>query len=152
LPARGRFGSPNSMRAAEKMGIFDDVAALVNSRERVAKLKIHVRQKAMLRVTRADADGAGISFLNVKVHICERGIKCSRIGVRNLFAGISRTATSEIKDDFLPRWIPEAGGIFRQNNCWPFDAIADEPDCRPDVNRVADSIISRREKDNSLPG
>ena len=53
------------MAAAEKADVLDDVAALVNSRERWAKAEIHMRQKAMLSITGAHTHRPQIAILNL---------------------------------------------------------------------------------------
>src|ERR1700719_629011 len=75
LPSRRRLAGPYSVLPAMKVQIDGYVSAIVNSRKGRAEIKIHVRQIAMLGISRAHAGGAGISVLNFYIDVAHRGIK-----------------------------------------------------------------------------
>src|ERR1700688_3695784 len=150
LPSGRGFASPYSILPAVKVQIDGDVTAIVNSRQRRAEIKIHVRQIGMLGISRAHASGAGISVLNFYVDVAHCGIKRSWIcvwGTRRCFqfrfADVlksSGTRTSE--KHHVRRSLLKAGGIPRQHKSRASCAETDEANTGPDVNRPAQAITA----------
>src|SRR3974390_244038 len=150
LPARGRLARPDSVLAVEEMQIVSDVAAVMNSRERGTEVKIDVRDIAMLRVTRANGDRAGIAVLNFEVHVAERGIKCARAGVRGrerraVFCGTSPREENHVFGTLLKTFC-----VGAKDEHGTRLAKTENANAGPNVDGASDAIAAGGQKHNTL--
>src|SRR5262249_46023264 len=83
LPARRRLGRPDTIAAAKKANVFDNVACLVNRCLRCSKVKIDVSQKAVLGIARANGHRSGIAVLELNVHVGKRRVERPGVRVRD---------------------------------------------------------------------
>ena len=137
------------------MNILDHIAAFVNAGQRGAEMEIHVRQETMLGIVRPHDDRARISFPDLDINICNRGIKSAGVGVRDrtvVSLRISRAPAGEKDHELLLRRISITRRVGGQDNHRTFGTVANQPDAGPDINGIADVILPRREQNNSLAG
>ena len=147
LPPRRRFAGPDAILTSIKMHVLSDVATIVNPRKTRADVKIHVRQKAMLCVMSAYSHSAWISRLNFKVDVADCGIERSwvRIGWRVVGMGTRAREEHHISGPLL-----KTRRVCRKHESGPRFAKADQPNSRPDINSLSQTIAASRNEQNAL--
>src|SRR5579864_1038350 len=109
-------------------------------------MKIHVREKRMLRYMEAHCDRRWIAVSDLEVDVAHCRIKRIRIGIGHVVVRRYRSGRGKCNSVAGPRMLvrcqarehyhhahalPETWGIWRQYEHWARDAIANEPDTRP---------------------
>src|ERR1700738_4539116 len=159
LPSWSRFQGPDSVLAAEEMHILGDVAAVVNSSQAGTYVKVNVRQKAMLGIVGAHANGARISLLNVKINVTERRVERARARILWDIVVMGRRALAELA--FVPRTaagkenhvsgpLLKACAAWTQHKCRPSTAVTNHSDPRPNIDGFRQTVTSGRNKNDAL--
>src|SRR5882762_7629404 len=159
LPSWRRFPGPDSVLAAKEMHVLRDVAAVVNTSQARTYVKVNVRQKAMLGIVGAHANGARISVLNLKINVTERRVERARArilwdivvtGRRALvkFAFVPRTTTG--KENHVSGPLLKACGVWTQHKCGPSTAVTNHSDARPNIDCFRETVMSGRNKNDAL--
>src|SRR5580658_1099492 len=147
LPSRGRLAGPDAVLAAVKMDVFGDVAAIVNARKSRADVKIHMREEAMLGIVGAYAYSTRISDLNFDVDIADRRIE--RAGVRIRWIDI-RARSAAREEHHVGGPLLKARRVSGKHKCGPQSAKTDQPDSRPDIDRLGQTVAAGRNEQNAL--
>src|SRR5277367_1180062 len=101
----------------------------------------------MLRVMGAYAHGARISLLDFDVDIADRGIKCSRVGIRWRRIRIRPAAREEYH---VSGPLLKTRSVCSQHKCGPHSPKADQPDSGPDIDRLRQTVAARWNKQDAL--
>ena len=133
-----------------EMEIVGEISAVVNAGEAGAEAKIDVREIAVLREARADADGAGIAVADFDVDVRHRGVEGAGRGVARRFVILRATAGEE---DHVLRMVfvaIEAGRVRCEDEDGARGAVADEADAGPDVDGVGEAVAAGGDEDDAL--
>jgi hypothetical protein len=112
-------------------------------------VKIHVRQKAMLRIVGANADGARISVLDVDVDVAHCRVERTRVRIR-CSRITPRSSTRE--EHHIRRPLLKTGRVCGQYKCRPGRSQPDQPNPGPDVDGLSQTVTASRNEQNALIG
>ncbi len=130
------------------MEIFGRVADLSDARQARADVEIDVRQMAVLGVTGTNADGCGVSVLDVEVDVLQGAVERARVGVANR-AIVGGAVAGEPNHVLMVAFL-EAGSVGAENEDGPMRAVADHADAGPDVDGLGQAILSLGNEDDSF--
>src|ERR1035438_696079 len=131
------------------MNILDHITALVDAGQCGAETEIHVSEETVLGIVRPHNDRARVSFPNLDINICNRGIKSARVGVRDrtvVSQRIARAPSSEKDHELLMRRISKTRRVGGQDNNRTFVTVA-----RSEERRVGKECRSRWAPPHYLP-
>ena len=182
LPARRGAAGPDAVLASIEMKVLAHVAGFMNAGEARADAEVHVRHEAMLGVTGADTDGAGVAVADFEIDVADGGVEGARAGIGGLTPGSAAAAGSRGRlpagraspagctpaaaepaagagpaageEDHIAFvvLVLVAGRAFGQQEDGAGGAISDDADAGPDVEGLRQAIAALGNEDNSLAG
>jgi len=103
----------------------------------------------MLCEVRSHGDRARILQANFKIDVADCGIKRSRAGIRRRLVPLR---TSARKENHVSRAVLKTRRILAERECGPVGPESDQPNARPKVDRLRDSVAPRRNEQDALTG
>ena len=149
LPSRRGLAGPDAVLATIKMHVLSDVAAIVNSGQSRADVKVHVGQKAMLGIVRAYAHSARIPVLNFNVEVADCGIERTGARIRRRFIC---TWAGTREEHHISGPLLKTRRACGENKCGPRSSKSDQPDSGPDIDRPGQTVAAGGNEQNALVG
>lgn len=148
LPCRRGLSGDDAELSSVDMNVARLVAYGFDSRSGGAEMKIGVRNKSMLRHIETHRNGGWVPFLQLKIDIGYGTVKSKFAGVRDGLPG--RRSLVGKPQHVMTLALLKSGCVFPENEDRPLGAESDEPDARPDMNRMAKTIASFRNEHHAM--